>query len=670
MPMLNFLDFTANNGIVTLSTSVTGGISSGEVTHNGTSLVNVTAKLSEINTTLAAGGLSYEAMEGFSGSDSLALTVSDANTGLSASGSVPIQVEAAPIFAFTALDFYALADSVTTLTVDREDSSPTTSTDVDYVSSTTSYYGTAEVENNQSLGTITLNLSDDPGQDEISVTLCSPSNNGSIDPALTTATLNVLASNSTIVAPDSSYEITENQSLQGGPDQDQPGLLDGDFDLADDAMSISQINGAAFTFGVPITLTGSGAKLVVYADGSFDYTPPVGYVGTDSFSYGLEDGPTGNVSIVVDPATPVVNVPTIAQTVSEGGNLSVGAISVTDVNSSNYGDSAVVTLNAGNGNLTMSSPPPGVTVSGSGSRTLTLTGTVSALNGALAAGGNLDYQPDSGFRGNDTIGVSYVDTTDNSQSSQSLSVNVQATKSDFFAYNPPLGPTGGYYVQESAGVVTVTVIRTSDLAGAASVQCHTVNGSASSGTNFTGISDDTLSFKAYQTEARVSISLVTDAALAGGEEYFYLSLGTPSGDNTIISSMSSATIYLVENMHELLPVTDSYQTGENQPLAAGPGTDLPGILANAFDLAGDDMTLTEINGSAVTPGSSISLSPSGATVTANPDGSFVYTPSYGFIGPDQFEYTATDGSSTVTGTVAIDVGAAQSQNTHEWSRHG
>ena len=72
------LTLTVADGSATLLTSTAGGITSTEITGNGTGNVTITAPLSAINTTLAAsGGLTYAPISGFNGTDTLALSAAD-----------------------------------------------------------------------------------------------------------------------------------------------------------------------------------------------------------------------------------------------------------------------------------------------------------------------------------------------------------------------------------------------------------------------------------------------------------------------------------------------------------------------------------------------------------------------------------------------------------------
>ena len=78
--------------MVSLSTAVTNGLTSSQVTGNGTTSVTITAPLAAINATLAdANGLTYTPNSGSAGSDTLALSAND-TLGNGATSSVTIDV--------------------------------------------------------------------------------------------------------------------------------------------------------------------------------------------------------------------------------------------------------------------------------------------------------------------------------------------------------------------------------------------------------------------------------------------------------------------------------------------------------------------------------------------------------------------------------------------------
>ena len=69
-----------------------------------------------------------------------------------------------------------------------------------------------------------------------------------------------------------------------------------------------------------------------------------------------------------------------------------------------------------------------------------------------------------------------------------------------------------------------------------------------------------------------------------------------------------------------------------------------GVLANDTDADGDTLTATKVG------------DPAHGTVALNANGSFTYTPTSGYFGPDSFTYTASDGvASSSTTTVSLTI---------------
>jgi hypothetical protein len=90
---------------------------------------------------------------------------------------------------------------------------------------------------------------------------------------------------------------------------------------------------------------------------------------------------------------------------------------------------------------------------------------------------------------------------------------------------------------------------------------------------------------------------------------------------------------------------DSYSTDQDAVLNVA----APGVLDNDTDADNDPITVAD-------PRTDASTAQNGL-VTLNSDGSFTYTPPAGYIGPDSFSYSATDGTDTsaTPATVNIDV---------------
>lgn len=67
----------------------------------------------------------------------------------------------------------------------------------------------------------------------------------------------------------------------------------------------------------------------------------------------------------------------------------------------------------------------------------------------------------------------------------------------------------------------------------------------------------------------------------------------------------------------------------------------PGVLGNDTDADGDALTPVLVTG------------PAHGTLTLNADGSFTYTPTTGYHGPDSFTYAASDGTLQSSPVVVI-----------------
>ena len=132
---------------------------------------------------------------------------------------------------------------------------------------------------------------------------------------------------------------------------------------------------------------GSGATLT-----TSEYVFSINYAGGDGNDVVL------TVATIIN-APPVNTVPAGPLTVAEDGTLPVTGVSVGDPDAG--AAPIVVTLSVLQGTLTTTATP-GVAAMGSGSNQLTLTGSISALNVALAT---LVYKPNADYNGPDTLTV-------------------------------------------------------------------------------------------------------------------------------------------------------------------------------------------------------------------------------------------------------------------------
>jgi uncharacterized protein YjiK len=204
-----------------------------------------------------------------------------------------------------------------------------------------------------------------------------------------------------------------------------PGTIDNHAPLAG-ADSVATAEDVAVTFDVLandadadgdaprlVTFTGVGhGSLASNGGGSFTYTPSPNYNGGDAFTYTITDGngrtATAAVQIAVSAVNdaPVLTVPG-AQTTAEDVAVTVGGISVADLDAGEGTGVIRVTLSAARGTLTIAGGVPGGLaadqVSGGGTSTVVLQGPVAAVNATLGAG--VTYLGNLNANGTDTIAV-------------------------------------------------------------------------------------------------------------------------------------------------------------------------------------------------------------------------------------------------------------------------
>jgi hypothetical protein len=83
------------------------------------------------------------------------------------------------------------------------------------------------------------------------------------------------------------------------------------------------------------------------------------------------------------------------------------------------------------------------------------------------------------------------------------------------------------------------------------------------------------------------------------------------------------------------------------------------VLGNDSDPDGDTLTITQVDGQAISSGDTITLSNGSGTVTLNPDGTLTFNPAPGYTGTADFTYTISDGIATSQGSVSTTVTASE-----------
>lgn len=469
-------------------------------------------------------------------------------------------------------------------------------------------------------------------------------NDGTANSADATASIQVgVASNTPPVANSVNINAGFNTTFSGG-------------------LSGSDADGDPLTFSQGSTLATHGVVSIA-SDGSFTYTPDIGYTGTDSFSFKVNDGTVDSadatVSVTVSGPT---NTAPVATPVSINVGLNTtfnGGLSGTDA------DGDALTFSSGS--------------------TLATHGTVS-----IAPNGSFTYTPNAGYTGSDSFSFKVNDGTVNSAealvsiqvgtagntipTANSISINVaqntafggtlsgsdvdgdpltflagsvSATNGSViinsdgsFIYNPFPSFTGGdlfsFIVNDgnansAEAVVSVTVGVAANSPPVATPKSITVSTDTTFNGTLTGTDADfdPLTFSAGSTLAahgtviinsNGTFSYTPDPGFTGSDTFsFKVNDGTVNSADAIVS----VTVGSPGNQTPIaFPATVS--TSE--------GTTLTGTLSGS-DADGDPLTFS-LGG---TP-------PAHGTVTVNSDSSYLYTPDAGFTGFDLFTFKVNDGT--------------------------
>jgi len=132
---------------------------------------------------------------------------------------------------------------------------------------------------------------------------------------LSSATVNVTVN----AVNDSPIVIDERVVVEFDESVTISGLLDNDSDAESDTLSVIEVD----------DVSAEGGTIIDHGDGTFTYTPPVGYSGNDNFGYMVSDGDgsmmPGRVNIVVNPQEVITTPNTLDDTVdTNGGGGSLG----------------------------------------------------------------------------------------------------------------------------------------------------------------------------------------------------------------------------------------------------------------------------------------------------------------------------------------------------------
>ncbi|WP_301750354.1 tandem-95 repeat protein [uncultured Erythrobacter sp.] len=513
-----------------------------------------------------------------------------------------------------------------------------------------------------------------------------------------TVTINVTAVNDAPVSVADAYTLDEDSSITTTLTN---GVLVNDSDIENSALNAVLVGG-----------TTSGA-LTLNPNGTFTYTPNANFNGTDSFTYRASDGsllgPVTTVTITVSPVNDaaVVATPLSDQVFDEDTavNFTVPAGAFTDIDSANLTYSAA--LESGGALPSWLSFDP-ATRAFSGTPPLNFNGVfdirVTASDGALSANDvfRLTITPvndapvgvNDAFSTNEdeplTITLASLVANDTDVENEVISVAFTnnpvngslSIVSGNLVFTPDanfFGTASFKYLNRDASnaigseaTVTITVNPVNDapvvaapIADQAFDEDTAVNFTVPAGA-FTDIDSANLTYSAALESGGALPSWLSfdpaTRAFSGTPPLNFngeIDIRVTASDGALSANdVFKLTITPVNDAPDA--VNDAVTTDEDTSVfvTAGPTT---GLLANDTDIDGPSISISEVNGSAFVAGSAVTLA-SGATVTVQASGAYLYNPNGAFevlrpgqTGTDSFTYTISDGSLTDTATVTITI---------------
>lgn len=420
---------------------------------------------------------------------------------------------------------------------------------------------------------------------------------GSLDSNVTTVTITV---NTPTVANNDSYNVAENGTLTIPP----AGVLTNDTDTENNPLTAA------------VNTDPSHGVLTLNDDGSFVYTPDVGYVGVDTFTYIANDGNSDS-----NPATVTITI--IAPPVANGDSYTASRSTVNFPNA-----------------LVVSNPQLGLLGNDTDPAQLSLTAIVDSLptDGVLTAyvngpvllvgdlfDGTFVYTPNNGFFGHDSF--TYHDTNGTSIST-TATVDIQV---DFIK---PAANADSYTAIESTPLV---ITNSTPVTGVLS--------------NDTDVYNEPLTAELVQNAAHGVVILnadgtfnyTPDAGFVGIDTFTYQARDTFTyqGINILSFTSDPATVSITV-IASPIAVGDSYNVYQNGVLIV---TAPNGVIANDQDPnnGNSNQFLTVDQWT----------QPAHGVVAVNTDGAFIYTPNPGYLGPDSFTYQVTDGAVASDGTLNV-----------------
>ena len=439
------------------------------------------------------------------------------------------------------------------------------------------------------------------------------------------------------------------------------------------ALTVSLAEGATISAGAnstaALTLSGTQTEInealgtVIYQGNlNFNGSDTLTMLSSDSTGTPLTDSDTVAITVNAVADAPV-NTVSGAQTVEEDTALTIGGLSVNDVD----GNLATSQLSVTNGTLTVSLAE-GATISAGANSTaaLTLSGTQTEINAAL---GTVIYQGNLNFNGSDTLTMLSSDSTGTPLTdSDTVAITVNAVA------DAPVNTVSGAQTVEEDTALTIGGLSVNDVDGnLATSQLSVTNGtltvSLAEGATISAGANSTAALTLSGTQTEINAALGT--VIYQGNLNFNGSdtLTMLSSDSTGTPLTDSDTVAITVNAVADAPVNtvSGAQTVEEDTALTIGGlsvNDVDGNLATSqLSVTNGTLTVSLAEGATISAGanSTAALTLSGTQTEINAAlGTVIYQGNLNFNGSDTLTMLSSDSTGTPltdSDTVAITVNA-------------
>ena len=376
-----------------------------------------------------------------------------------------------------------------------------------------------------------------------------------------------------------------------------PGVLANDSDVEGDPLTASTVSGP------------SDGTLTLEESGAFEYEPDEGFSGGDSFEYEVSDdggaADTTSVQITVNPDTdPTISGLADADTTIEE-DASTGPIGFTVDDTETAAEDLILSGSTSNPDLV---PGDSIEIDRSG------------------ANPTVAVTPSADSNGTADITVTVEDEGENT-ASQTFTLTVEPVN------DPPVisGLPEADTIDEDASTGPIEF-------AVSDPDNDPLQVAAESG-NTDLVPDDSIEL-GFSPDGRALVA--TPSADSNGTADITV---TVEDDNGATDSRT-LTLEVTPVNDAPVAVDDQYSTDQGETIRVSAPE---GVLENDRHPDGESFTASE----------ALVSTPGDGSVNLSADGSFEYTPETGFAGTDQFVYEVSDGDSTDTATVTIDVQAVE-----------